>query len=256
MTHNALKALVRRSARTVGLEIVSRRGLWDRVFNAALTRVFESLNIDFVLDIGANKGQFRDRLRHEVDYQGPIVSVEPLSHNVARLRQRAESDPHWTIEALALGRENGIREINVMKSDVFSSFLRPNAESDRAFAGQNEILRRESVRVETLDDFIERLRGKFDFRRPYLKLDTQGFDLEILRGGEKALNAMAALQTEASIVPIYDGMPNYLESIEYLRARDFDLSWIAPVTQDSRLRLIEVDCVMIRRGGSQFDHRL
>ena len=256
MLRNHLKALVRRSARRLDLEIVSRRGLPDRLFDVTLARIFEELAIDFVLDIGANKGQFRDRIRHEIGFRGPIVSVEPLADNIKTLRHRAERDPHWSIEGLALGRAAGVRTINVMKQDVFSSFLKPNEESASEFSGQNEILRTEPVQVDTLDALFGRLQARFQFKRPYLKLDTQGFDLEILQGGPRALTQFSALQTESSIVPIYEGMPSYTESLQFLHARGFDLSWIAPVTLDSQMRLIEVDCVLIRRAGSQFDHRL
>ena len=57
---------------------------------------------------------------------------------------------------------------------------------------------------------------------------------------------MLALQTEASVIGIYKGMPTYMEMIRYLGERGFDLSGLYPVARDSSLRLFEFDCVMIR----------
>jgi hypothetical protein len=83
------------------------------------------------------------------------------------------------------------------------------------------------------------------FERPYLKLDTQGFDMEVLRGGSECLSTVRALQTEASVIGIYKGMPTYMETISYLNERGFHLSGLYPVGRDSSLRLVEFDCVMI-----------
>jgi Methyltransferase FkbM domain len=52
-----------------------------------------------------------------------------------------------------------------------------------------------------------------DLRRTYLKLDTQGFDLEVLRGGAQVISTLPALQTEVSFHPFYEGMPDYKMAI-------------------------------------------
>jgi hypothetical protein len=91
------------------------------------------------------------------------------------------------------------------------------------------------------------LRKRLGFKRPYLKLDTQGFDLEVLRGGDASLSGMLALQTEASVIGVYKGSPSYTETIHYLDQRGFDLTGLYTVSRDASLRLIEFDCVMINR---------
>jgi hypothetical protein len=104
----------------------------------------------------------------------------------------------------------------------------------------------ETVAVRTLDTVLPTLRERLGFERPYLKLDTQGFDMEVLRGGSSSLATVLALQTEASVIGIYKSMPTYMETIRYLGERGFDLSGLYPVARDSSLRLFEFDCVMIR----------
>jgi len=90
------------------------------------------------------------------------------------------------------------------------------------------------------------LRERLRFERPYLKLDTQGFDMEVLRGGSDSLSTVPALQREASVIGIYKGMPTYMETIRHIGERGFHLSGLYPVARDSSLRLFEFDCVMIR----------
>jgi hypothetical protein len=94
------------------------------------------------------------------------------------------------------------------------------------------------------------LRERLGFERPYLKLDTQGFDIEVLQGSRDSLGAVRALQTEASVIGIYKGMPGYVEIIRYLDEHGFDITGFYPVSRDSSLRLVEFDCVMINRAAA------
>jgi hypothetical protein len=57
-----------------------------------------------------------------------------------------------------------------------------------------------------------------------LKIDTQGYDLEVLKGAENTLQSIRALQLEASVRPIYEGMPGFREVLDYLMSRGFALS--------------------------------
>ena len=135
--------------------------------------------------------------------------------------------------------------LNVMASDQFSSFLEPDSSRVGDLDGLNVPCHVETVAVRTLDTVLPTLRERLRFERPYLKLDTQGFDMEVLRGGSECLSTVRALQTEASVIGIYKGMPTYMETISYLNERGFHLSGLYPVGRDSSLRLVEFDCVMI-----------
>jgi hypothetical protein len=56
---------------------------------------------------------------------------------------------------------------------------------------------------------------------------------------------MRALQLEASIRPIYHGMPSYHEAIAFMNGAGFDISGMFKVSNDEQLRIVEFDCVMI-----------
>jgi hypothetical protein len=91
------------------------------------------------------------------------------------------------------------------------------------------------------------LQERVGFDRPYLKLDTQGFDIEVLRGAADSLQAVRALQTEASVQGIYKGMPGYMDTLRHLDGLGFDITGMYTVSRDNALRLVEFDCVMINR---------
>jgi hypothetical protein len=134
-----------------------------------------------------------------------------------------------------------------MVSDQFSSFLQPDNSRVREIDTLNTPCHVENVAVRTLDVVMPALQERLGFDRPYLKLDTQGFDVEVLQGAGHRLADVRALQTEASVIGIYKGMPGYMDTIRYLDARGFDITGFYPVSRDSSLRLVEFDCVMINR---------
>ena len=243
--HSVLKV-----SRALGYDIVPLREMKERDFALHLRALLDFLKIDCVLDVGANIGQYHDFLRDKVLYCGPIVSFEPVRRHIDLLRDRARADGAWHIEGYALGAEDGNLPINVMVSDQFSSFLQPDNSCLHDYDRLNVPCHVENVAVRTLDVVLPALQEKLGFRRPYLKLDTQGFDLEVLQGGRHCLPEMRALQTEASVIGIYKGMPGYMDTLRYLSEHGFDVTGFYPVSRDRSLRLVEFDCVMINRAAT------
>lgn len=215
-----------------------------------LRRLFAQYGIDCVLDVGGNQGQYRDLLRQEVGFEGWILSFEPVRKYVLHLQRRSQSDSKWKVFDFALGAEEGTANINVTTSPGLNSFLQPSTDALPAF-WKNERSETEAVRIKKLDDFYEGLKQTLGFQSPYLKLDTQGFDLEVTKGALNSLKDVRALQTEASVQAIYTGMPDWRESVRTMESHGFELSAMFPVTQDNALRLVEFDCVMINCEFSQ-----
>ena len=224
-----VKDSVRRVSRSFGYDIVPLHDMKERDFALHLREVLARQEIDCVLDVGANAGQYHDFLRDKVQFDGPVISFEPASHHIEALRERSRGDRDWHIEGYALGSSDGSMPIDVMVSDQFGSF------------------RKEMVTVRTLDVVLPVLQERIGFDRPYLKIDTQGFDIEVLRGAGDSLPTVKALQAEASVIGIHKGMPQYVDIIRYLDERGFDITGLYPVSRDSALRLGEFDCVMINR---------
>jgi FkbM family methyltransferase len=212
-----------------------------------LRDLFAYLHVDCVFDVGANVGQYRDFLRREVDYEGTIVSFEPIPENIALLRDRAKADPRWIVEGYALGRTAGAATFNVMRSSEFSSFLPPERSASPLFAESNAILRRIDVEVKTLEQVFPGV--QHHGRALYLKLDTQGYDLEVAGGAGDVIRNFCALQSEASVNPLYEGMPDYRTTIRTFEALGFELSALFPNNPQHFPRMFEFDCHMISRAA-------
>ena len=233
------KALVARIGYTVVRGTVVRDDLVTH-----LETLFKELHVDCVLDVGANQGQFARLLRDSLRFQGRIASIEPQREVFERLRSAMAGDPSWSGHPIALGASETTAELTIFDRTEFSSFRRPSDYGEASFdtlAGKTQI---ESVPVRRLDDLWPDLVG--DSRAVFLKLDTQGFDLEVLKGGTQSLPRVVGLVTEVAAMPIYEEVPKFSEHIQTLLSYGFDITGLYPETRDAALRVIEFNCVMRR----------
>ena len=203
-----------------------------------IRRILKQARIDLVLDVGANKGQFASDLR-AIGYKGKILSFEPIAENFEILSTRFAHDHFWKGYNFALGAEAGYSKFGVSRYESqMSSFREPLCDF-------LEMEPRE-VQVQTLDhicaDIID-----FSEHRTLLKLDTQGYNLEVVRGGEKSLSSVSALVAELALKPIYKDMPGYLESLAWYEKLGFKLVEFSPVARDKDSgELIECDGIFLR----------
>lgn len=210
-----------------------------------LTTLFSALKINCVIDVGANTGQFARMIRG-AGFAGRIISFEPVRQNFVELSKRMAGDADWYGHQLALGSSDGDATINVTQYSVFSSFFKPNQYSLRRFEGDSEVVSQEIVQVRTLTGLFDSLLKGYDEPRVYLKLDTQGFDLDVLRGASAVLPSIAALQTELSMMPVYDGAPTYHDTMRFLDAAGYQATGFFAINRDQKLRATEFDCVCVR----------
>jgi FkbM family methyltransferase len=210
---------------------------------AQLRTLLERCDVNLVLDAGANEGQFVQEVR--AFYPGEIHSFEPVASVFAKLAKAASSDTNWHVHQYALGSQESVRSINVSNRTVFSSMLKTNDYCSRQFGNLSLGTREEVVAVRRLDNVLNEIIPKIEGKRIFLKMDTQGFDLEVFAGLGDALSYVCALQSEVSLVPIYEGIPHWLETISAYEKKGFGVVGMFPVVRDSN-RVIEYDCVLVR----------
>lgn len=206
------------------------------------SQMFRHLEINVVIDAGANIGQYAQTLR-ENDFRGRIVSFEPVDSLFDELVRQAAKDPQWQCKKLALGDTETTAEIKV--AGTMSSFLTRAATASEAssFATSET----QQVQVKPLDALRKDLYSVAD--RVWLKTDVQGYEMVLLDGATEALNEIVGIETEMSLWPTYSGQPGYLEMIGYLAAKGFDLWSLSPGHRDHNSgRMIEMDGVFIRKG--------
>ena len=206
--------------------------------------VLRELDINCVLDVGANVGQFARHLR-EGGYAGRIVSFEPVAALADELRRAAKDDPDWQVVQCALGEVDEKTEINV-RPGAMSSLL-PSSDFGKNWSKRLRETERQTIDVRRLDGLFADVVAGIDEPRVYLKLDTQGYDLQAFAGGGDCLKQIAGMQSEVSCVPIYDHMPRLPEQISTYEAEGFEITGMFPVTRHRQtLRVIEFDVTMVR----------
>lgn len=214
-------------------------------FRAVLRELLTRLEINCVLDVGAHEGGY-GRLLREIGYRGEIVSFEPASEPFSLLSVRSRQDGRWRAHRMALGDRSGSRILNVTRERNFSSFLAPGASARTWFPGATEVEREEAVAVVALDEVFHRLTDHVPDLRPFLKVDTQGFDVQVLHGAAESLEWIRGVQIELSMAPLYEGQPDFRQTLSEMEAFGFESVHLAPVARDDHLRIIEVDCLMRR----------
>lgn len=223
-----------------------QRGQWEAesLLGLHLHKLFARLGIDAVVDVGARTGEYGAWLRRN-GYSGSLASFEPVGESFAALQQRSRHDERWTAHRLALGRVDGTAEINVARATEFSSFRSITETARREWGTAVQLERVERVERRRLDALLPEL---FPLPEPrvFLKVDTQGWDLEVLEGATGCLERVFALQTEVSMHAIYEDAPTIVDSLAWLGAHGFAVSGFFPVGYDARGRVLEFDCVAVR----------
>ncbi len=231
----------------LGFEVVASWRMPRLSYARRLQGLFKHFGITSVIDVGANAGQFRDLMRGEVGFAGPIHSFEPDPALAAALARRAAADPAWTVHPCALGASAGTAAFNVMENSEYNSFHSPDAREARHAANGNRVARTVEVEVRTLDAAAA---GFPDLAHAFLKIDTQGFDLEVLKGGNAVARQVPMAQTEVSLRKLYSGSPSMQDSIAAFGVLGFAVADLFLVSTDGGQRAVEFDCVMVRDGAA------
>ena len=237
---------VRLASRAIkaGIAIPGEALLQKYADNAFLADLLKRLHIDCVLDVGANRGQFAERLRM-MGYPGHIFSFEPMPVEFALLEQAAANDPRWHCYNSALGRTEETKPFNVVgigEATVYSSFLAP-----REGAAMPSVGAEVAMTIKVLDTLFPEIEAKAGpGARYFLKLDTQGFDLEVCAGAVATLPRMLGVQSEISVQPLYEGQPGYIESLSFYQNLGFALMNLSVVNRTAIGGILEYDCLMVR----------
>lgn len=208
--------------------------------------ILDRMEVTCVLDVGANRGQFAKRLRR-AGYRGRIVSFEPLPEVAEILEKAAADDPDWYVRRWGLGDVTDAMEMEVAGGQARMSSLRPPSDFGKSWTSKLGEMGSTQVSVVRLEEVFDELVEGIDDPRVYLKLDTQGYDLQAFAGAHGCLDRVVGMQSEVSALPIYEGVPRLTEQLTVYESAGFELTGMFPVIMDRpTMRVIEFDAVMIR----------
>ena len=202
------KQLLHRALRRAGLTV--RRYSPATVPDDQVRALLAHHDIDLVVDVGANGGHYAMSLRR-AGYLGRILSFEPLQDAWTRCMANAHADQLWSVAPrMALGAAERPVEIHVASNSVSSSIL-PMEEIHRQAAPGSAYVGSEVVEMRRLD---WGRRAEIEAaRHPFLKIDTQGYEREVLEGATDVLGRFSGVQLEMSLVPaVRKGSPTLAPS--------------------------------------------
>jgi len=212
--------------------------------DAQLADLLRRQGVDLVLDVGANRGQYSARL-YQNGYDGRAVSFEPQAGCRSALEAAAAERHGWTVApAMALGDRDGDIELNLSAETDMSS-IRVFAPAFLLASPSSAYIGRETVPLTRLDTIFEDYVEAAD--RVLLKIDTQGYEREILIGADGVLDRIRGVQVEMSLVPLYEGEAMFDELHAFLTSRGFSLHLVIPGYYSRHMgRMLQVDGVYFR----------
>jgi FkbM family methyltransferase len=237
--------LIRSTGRLLGAEVQRFEPATSRI--AQMRAMFAEHRVDLVFDVGANVGQFGAELRGDVGYRGQIVSFEPTLAAYGALSRRAAADGRWTVaERAAVGAAPGHIAMNISDNSVSSSAL-PMLAAHEHSAPTSRYVGSEMVPVLTLDSvapgYLSRASAGF------VKIDTQGYEMQVLQGAANTLAQVVGLQLEVSLIPLYEGQVLMPQLLAYVADLGFELWGMTTAFADRRSgRTLQMDATFFRRG--------
>ncbi len=238
-----MKKLIRKLLNRFGIDL--HRFQPSSSFEAQIVAAMKKVKIDVLFDIGANTGQFSLEMRKN-GYLGKIVSFEPLTSAIKKLNSLSSKDVNWFVhDRTAIGDRNGFVDINISKNSYSSSILpilnlHVNAEVNSSYIGS------EKTPIITLDSVADRYLNKSS--NSFIKIDTQGYESQVLDGAYKTLNKSHGILCELSLAPLYKGQHLWKDLISRLEKDGFALWSLQRGFTDKRDgRTLQVDALFLRK---------
>lgn len=174
-----------------------------------------------LLDVGANKGQTISILQRI--FKRPVIhAFEPNTTLVEKILLPAHNgNADVVVNAAALGAENGTLTFNQFEEDTMSSFLKLDVNEQNPYR-DTALSAEVSVPVWTLDQYAaSRNLGPIDL----IKIDTQGYDLQVLQGARKHLSSgrIKLVLLELNFIPLYANQPTFGDVDAFLRGHGYAL---------------------------------
>ena len=190
-----------------------------------------------IIDVGANGGQFA-KTSSFFFKNANIYSFEPLPDQYKELNSTMRLSDRISLYNLALGNESGKIQFNKNSYGHISSVLEINPENLNPNYKRSEFKKIE-VKIEKLDNVIMQ---NLCIYPVLLKLDVQGYELEVLKGSTRLLDkSIDYIVVEANLEALYTGQPSFTELNRFLNENGFELDGMLDFNLGNAFKYIEFD---------------
>lgn len=241
MVAKAFKQQIRNFLKKRGLDIV----FYPSDSKSRMMKLLSAYNINIVLDVGANVGQYAKELRN-LGYDKRIISFEPLSLAFTELEKNCSFDPLWDAFNHAVGDKDCESEINIAGNfNSTSSSILGMLPYHQEVAPDSKYVGKEKIEIKTLDTIFGDLCSDND--NVYLKIDTQGFEKNVIDGAQNSLQYISTLQLEMSLVPLYENELLFNQMYDLLYQKGYRLVSMEPGIPDKATgQLLQLDGIFHR----------
>jgi len=198
-----------------------------------------------VIDLGANVGQFAVAAANLFE-GAKILSFEPDPRTANVLKENLKTFKQAEIFVMAVGDSVGEAEFYVNKDAQVSSMLKLGSDRIHDFP-QSTVVEKITVPVTTLDTLFK---GR-ELEQPILvKIDVQGFEDRVIRGGKDFLKQAEWVLMEVSFAKLYEGERDFKSMLELMSEHGF--RFLRPLnyhTSPLTGQIIEMDALFQRDVG-------
>lgn len=204
------------------------------------------------IDVGAYEGEFTDYMNSNFNIHNALL-IEPLPDRVQFLNEKYSSNASIKIINCAIGDTIGEKDFIITEDKTQSSLLQP-----RSFKKKQNVIK---VHISTLDHIIMK-----KYKLPsidLIKIDSQGFDLRILRNTKNAIERFSPIIiTEFIFHPLYKEQGEYFEQLSFFKDIDYKFGGIFNIHYNKNGLIAFADLLFVPESiynkiietSSKFDH--
>ncbi len=177
-------------------------------------------------------------------FSNDIYSFEPHSESYESLLALSSRDSKWHCYNYGFGDSVGKATLNIAEETGFNSILIPK-EFHTNKPARFSFNKTEQINLSCIDIFWKE--NQLNGKKVYLKIDTQGYDYQILKGASTCLKTVNAVQVELSLTHLYKGQPDFEEPCQYLYDNGFQIYGVWPGFRDPNQHcLFELNAIFIK----------
>ena len=229
-----IKWVIKKILWLFNIDILKKKKNFDDIYKIKIK------NKPIIFDVGANNGQTIKRFLSI--FSKPIIhSFEPIS-NCCLLISKLYKSNNIFINNFALGKKLSKKIFYINKSDVTSSFFKIKEKfKSKKLLQPKKIFK---TNIETLDNYIKFNNIK---KIDILKIDTQGYELEVLKGANKAFKnkIIRFIELEIIINSYYKNNCKLYEIDHLMSKKKFDLYYIDEFNYDKKYKITQFDLLYI-----------
>ena len=215
-----MKKIINTIISVFGYKLKKSKWLYEKNLN--LNKSLSNNNINSIIDVGANNGQFAEEV-FKNGFKGYVLSFEPLEIEYSNLldKKLKMKKYDWEIaERCGLGASEKKLDINISGMRQSSSIL-DISEIHTNLYPESINIGKEKIDIFPLDKFYNKIINMK--KNILLKIDTQGYELEILKGAIKTLGYVDAIYVEVSLVKLYKNQPLFDEILDFTKKFGFSV---------------------------------